>query len=584
MKRYLALLLACLMVISLFAACGKKEEEKPADNSAAGESEATENEGEGEAEGEAEAGDVVDHGLMSANGEVPIVEEALEFDVACRQVSNVTDMQNNGFVKWLEETTNVIIKYEMIPEDAISEKTNLILASGQYPDGFQYSSINTTLQVKYGAQGAFVNLAPYFEKFGHFANEAYAATTYLPKAITTPTGEIYCIAGVNECYHCFYAGRSWINKVWLEDLGVEQPKTIDELKAVLEQFRDNDMNGNGDATDEIPMIGSDTWNGSAQYWLMNSYLYSDYDMQVAVNPDTKTIEYQAIKDEWKESLALQRDWVKEGILDPEYLSLQASEMETLGMGEDPRLGFFVAALWWAGVGQEQVTDADGTFRERNYILQPNVEGPNGAKFTLTSLEGVGGNFVITSACEYPEVLFRWCDFQMSTDASIRAYAGNWDVSIAKPSEGALGINEEPALYALTGPYAHNSDANDACDNVAISNKSAAVRLGQEVDWNDPEAYYDSETRLYIDTRDGQAPNDSNEYDVPTLVMTEDAANKRTELETPIRDYEREWLAKFVLEEADLEADWQTYVDGFEGLRLQEYLDLLNEFYAAIYAE
>lgn len=580
MKRYLALLLACLMVISLFAACGKKEEEKPADNSAAEDAGADTEEEAGDAEGE--ASDVVDHGIMSANGEVPIVEETIEFDVNCRQVSNVTDMQTNGFVKWMEETTNVKINYEMTPEDSISEKTNLILASGQYPDAFQYSSINTTLQVKYGAQGAFVNLAPYFEKFGHFANEAYAATTYLPKAITTPTGEIYCIAGVNECYHCFYAGRAWINKVWLDALNAEQPTTLDELKAILEQFRDQDMNGNGDATDEIPMIGSDTWNGMAQYWLMNSFLYSDYDMQVAINPDTKTIEYQATKDEYKEALKLQRDWVKEGILDPEYLTLQASEMETLGMGEDPRLGFFVAALWWAGVGQEQVTDADGTFRERNYVIQPNVEGPNGAKFTLTALEGVGGNLVITNACEYPEVMFRWADFQMSTDASIRAYAGNWGVSISEPTEGSLGINKEPALYALTGPYAHNSDANDACDNVAISNKSAAVRLGQETNWDDPEAYYDSETRLYIDTNEAQAPNDSSAYDVPTLVMTEEAANKRTELETPIKDYQTEWLGQFVLEQADLDADWDAYVAGFDGLRLQEYLDLLNEFYTAIY--
>lgn len=580
MKRYLALLLACLMVISLFAACGKKEEEKPADNSAAEDAGADTEEEAGDAEGE--ASDVVDHGIMSANGEVPIVEETIEFDVNCRQVSNVTDMQNNGFVKWMEETTNVKINYEMTPEDSISEKTNLILASGQYPDAFQYSSINTTLQVKYGAQGAFVNLAPYFEKFGHFANEAYAATTYLPKAITTPTGEIYCIAGVNECYHCFYAGRAWINKVWLDALNAEQPTTLDELKAILEQFRDQDMNGNGDATDEIPMIGSDTWNGSAQYWLMNSYLYSDYDMQIAVNPDTKTIEYQATKDEYKEALKLQRDWVKEGVLDPEYLTLQASEMETLGMGEDPRLGFFVAALWWAGVGQEQVTDADGTFRERNYVIQPNVEGPNGAKFTLTALEGIGGNLVITNACEYPEVMFRWADFQMSTDASIRAYAGNWGVSISEPTEGSLGINKEPALYALTGPYAHNSDANDACDNVAISNKSAAVRLGQETNWDDPEVYYDSETRLYIDTNEAQAPNDSSAYSVPTLVMSEEAASKRTELETPIRDYQREWLGQFVLEQADIDADWDAYVAGFDGLRLQEYLDLLNEFYTAIY--
>ena len=590
MKRYLALLLACLMVVSLFAACSKKNEESSeAGNSAAEESkeESSKEDSEGEDSQAETSGDVIDHGIMTANGELPIVNEKMEFDVICRQVGNVTDMKTNGFVLWLEDQTNIHINYEMIPEDSISEKTNLILASGEYPDGFQYSAINTTLQVKYGAQGAFVNVAPYFEKFGYYANEAYAATTYLPKAITTPTGEIYCIAGVNECYHCFYAGRAWINKLWLDDLQKEMPQTTDELKAVLEGFRDNDMNGNGDATDEIPMIGTaysgGAWNGYLADWLLQSYIYSDYNMLVAINPDTKTIEYQATTDEYKEGLTMIKQWIDEDLVDEESFNLTSSELETLGMGEDPRLGLFVAALWWSGVGQEQVMDANGVYRERNYTIISNVEGPNGVRHTFTNLEGIGGNFVITSACEYPEVLFRWCDYQMDTEASIRAYVGNYGVSIEEPDEGALGINEKPALYKTTGAYAHNSDANDACDNVAISKKSADVRLGQQTDWDDPEAYYDSETRLYIDSRDAQSPYDSSAYNVPTLVMGEEDANKRTELETPIRDYRREWQAKFLLGEVDLEADWDEYVSGYDGLRLQEYIDLLNQYYTTLYA-
>lgn len=452
--------------------------------------------------------------------------------------------------------------------------------------GFQYSAINTTLQVKYGAQGAFVNVAPYFEKYGYWINDAYEATTYLPKAITTPTGEIYSIAGVNECYHCFYAGRAWINNLWLEQLGAELPETTDELKATLEGFRDNDMNGNGDAADEIPMIGTSYehagWNTSLADWLLESYIYSDYNMQIAINPETQVIEYQATTDEYKAGITMIKQWVDEKLIDSEFMSLTADELTTLGMGEDARLGAFAAGLWWAGVGDRQVED-DGVYRERNYVLLPNVEGPNGVRNTLTALEGIGGNFVITSACEYPEVLFRWCDYQMETEASVRAYVGNYGVSIEEPDEGTLGINEEPALFKIIANNAFtSSDANDACDNVAISNRSSAVRLGQQTDWDNPEAYYDPETRLYIDTRDGQLPNDASDQAVPTLVMGEEDANRRTELETPIRDYQREWLAKFVVGDADIENDWEEYVEGFDGLRLAEYLELLNKYYSMSY--
>lgn len=48
-------------------------------------------------------------------------------------------------------------------------------------------------------------------------------------------------------------GVMFINKTWLDNLGLEVPTTLGELKDVLVAFRDNDANGNGDASDEIPM-------------------------------------------------------------------------------------------------------------------------------------------------------------------------------------------------------------------------------------------------------------------------------------------------------------------------------------------
>ncbi len=591
MKRVLALLLASLMVLSLFSACSKKSEggnESAADTEKEETSKADEGaEEEGGEAAPAADGDVIDHGLMTANGEFPIVNDKMEFTVNCRQVSNVPDMMTNAFVLWLEDRTNIHMNYEMTPEDSITEKTNLILASGEYPDAFQYSAINTVLQVKYGSQGAFYNLAPYFEKFGYYSTQAYEATEYLPKAITCPDGSIYCIAGVNECYHCFHAGRAWINQLWMDDLGLETPNTIDELKTVLEAFRDNDCNGNGDATDEIPMIGGkygdgSAWNAFVANWILESYHYDDYNMEVAIRDGH--VNYEATTDEYKEGVQLIHDWVAEGLIDEEFMSIAGDELESIGMQDDARIGLLIAALWWSGVGNKQVTDPNGLYRERNYKALSNVEGPHGVRNTLSDAEGVGGNLVITTQCEYPEVMFRWADAQFEQEASIRAYAGSFEGILSQPDEGAVGVDPDaPALYKIKGGNSYTSeDTNEACDNVAIANKSAAVRLGQQTDWDDPEAYWDTEVRLYKDTHDYYVMYDAFDQRVPTLVMDENDSNLRSEMETPIRDYQREWLSFFALGQKDVEADWEEYVSGFDGLRLTEYIELLDKYYQIEY--
>ena len=71
----------------------------------------------------------------------------------------------------------------------------------------------------------------------------------------------------------------WINKEWLDKLGLAVPTTTDELYNVLKAFKTQDPNGNGKA-DEIPLTGAPNkyvWNGNIDAFLMNAFIYNDND-------------------------------------------------------------------------------------------------------------------------------------------------------------------------------------------------------------------------------------------------------------------------------------------------------------------
>ncbi|MCR5670222.1 MAG: hypothetical protein K6G10_04390, partial [Butyrivibrio sp.] len=67
----------------------------------------------------------------------------------------------------------------------------------------------------------------------------------------------------------------WINFTWLERLGLEVPKTTEELKEVLVAFRDMDPNGNG-LNDEIPLLSCDDGLPyRVSELLLEPYVYND---------------------------------------------------------------------------------------------------------------------------------------------------------------------------------------------------------------------------------------------------------------------------------------------------------------------
>lgn len=89
----------------------------------------------------------------------------------------------------------------------------------------------------------------------------------------------------------------YINRKWLDTLGLSMPQTTDELYAVLEKFRDGDPNGNG-LGDEIPFSTPGLDPAMFGPWGLSFW----WDMDIMTIDDNKQVQYVPITDAFKSGL------------------------------------------------------------------------------------------------------------------------------------------------------------------------------------------------------------------------------------------------------------------------------------------
>ncbi len=184
-------------------------------------------------------------------------EERETLKVALTQSSMVTDYENNYFTKYLEDKLNINIEFYMLPADAAETRTkvNLMATSNDdLPDVMITDNFLTNEMIlQLGGSGFFTPLNDYLndpEKMPNFNAIPDEDREDILQATTMADGNIYGFAAYEPETWNLTPNRMFINRAWLDKLGLEVPTTTDELKTVLEAFRDGDPNGNG-VQDEI---------------------------------------------------------------------------------------------------------------------------------------------------------------------------------------------------------------------------------------------------------------------------------------------------------------------------------------------
>ncbi|MCZ4141588.1 ABC transporter substrate-binding protein, partial [Escherichia coli] len=67
-------------------------------------------------------------------------------------------MEENEFTRFIENKFNVKLKWDLAPTDALQDRRQLLLASGDYPEVFLHGKFTTSDLQNYGKQGVFIPL------------------------------------------------------------------------------------------------------------------------------------------------------------------------------------------------------------------------------------------------------------------------------------------------------------------------------------------------------------------------------------------------------------------------------------------
>lgn len=514
--------------------------------------------------------DSVAKNVVTPPGEFPIVSEpvSLSMFIHSRLGVDSYDVDDNKFTQWLTEQTGVDLTFVMAPEQTATEKLNVLLAGGDYPD-IICMSINRIQAKVLGEQGVYLRLNDYVDEYAPTLKQILTDNPQFALTVTTPDGSMYGLPNINECYHCSLDAKMWVYQPWLDTLGLDVPETTEEFREMLLAFKNDDPNGNG-LQDEIPLMGSHNggWNAFPEYFLMNSFVYysPEYAQGLYVQDGKVTAAYTT--EEWKDGLKYLNGLVEEGLIAPETYTqdnsilIQNVENQTHIIGAVPSgyMGMFC-----------QISTSD---KWKDYVAIAPVEGPEGVRYAKYGpYDAAPMRFAITNKCEYPEVAVRLADFMYSEDATMRSVNGplNEGFRFLEPDSGKIGIDGQPALYESLSPIDEqppNSSWNQMALGMRTRDFRAKSAVTDAVAFEKPlEEYTEANYEPYAPPLD---------MIIPPIYFTEEQSTDLLAIESTLKSYIEEKNATFITGTLPIDENWDAYLAELEAIGLSKLLAIYQE--------
>ena len=167
-----------------------------------------------------------------------------------------TDFLESGVMKELEEKHGINIEWEIYYNSDWSEQKSLLLASGDLPDAFLGSICLNTSDMTQN-KSLFLDLTDLInEENMPNLTSIFESDPEMKAVCTDRDGKIYSLPKKLGLRPEACGNSLYINKEWLDNLGLEIPTTYEELETVLEAFVTEDADGDGDPTNEIGYTNS----------------------------------------------------------------------------------------------------------------------------------------------------------------------------------------------------------------------------------------------------------------------------------------------------------------------------------------
>lgn len=541
MKKLLSTLILAAMLLSLAACGGSKGND---DRQAGSDVEALKSE----------------YGFQWTDPNAPILNEKgaseISFNIYSSKNASALDYNDMKIMQDLFEQTNVNVSWENVSESVYSQQKNLIFGNADNrPDAIYHAGMSAGEIIKYAKRKMLVPISDYLEYMPNFAKILEERPDIKNQLTNVEDGKIYSLPRVEEMGLLEHPNILFLNKNWAQqaiDAGAVSglsaanlvdglDLTSDQMDALLTYFKDNDMNGNGDAADERPMsFVYNNWQGN-QCDLYGMFgLNDNLEHRVVANGK---VTYTVTDDRFQQATNFIADWVTRGLIDK--VSFEQSQDNFLANGKG--LETYGAFYWWES---ETVVS-----HPENYIVCDPIKGPGGEQTVCVSNspEVSTGEVVIFSECPNVEVLLAYLDRYY--DPVISAQINYGPIGIVYEEErdanGMLVQKEVPAgmttdeLRLQNAPLGIIYLSDYAWENVVNMEPRAQLRVDRLASYVKP----------FVPA--GVEP-------CGNLQFTLDELNTLSNYETNFNDYVRTNLISWLMKGGVSDADWANFQSELNG--------------------
>ena len=249
--------------------------------------------------------------------------------------------EDNAYTRYLKKTLNVQNKnIFMESEERYDEALNILVKDRNLPDIFLVSDRETLEELV--ENDLIEDLTEVYkscasdkiqEMYESYGKELLASGTFDGKLFALPE------TAIDDGPQLL-----WLRRDWMEQLGLKEPKTLDEAFSVIRAFQENRM-GAEEGEDPVGLVCDPGLVGtvSTSYSVDSVFeMFGAYPQQWIKNADGEIV-YGSLTEETKEALGYLRELYKQGILDPDFALRAQNNIRDLVV--NGKCGAFFG-LWW----------------------------------------------------------------------------------------------------------------------------------------------------------------------------------------------------------------------------------------------
>ena len=396
-KQIIALVSATALAATALAGCGKTSEENTQTTS----EENTQTTAVGEAEGTAK-----EDLPFSKYAETVTVHLGGSMNPNAKILDGMS-YEDNAYTRFLKDDLNIEVVYDWIASSSdYDEKMNLCIGSGTIPEMMNVNATQYRALLKYDM---IQPLDQYFEDYASDKLKGFVESggEELKKCITNDKGEMMAIPTPSMMVG--EMNEMWIRQDWLDNLGLEVPRTWDEMAAVAEAFVTQDPDGNGE-DDTIGILGPGNSNhindiGDNQFGLDPLFCSFQSYPQYWLQDEDGTVKYGSIQPETRVALEKIQKLYTDKLIDPEMLVRNNCQEAVLS----GKVGIFFGP-WWSGYTVGEATLA-GEADWRAYFTPLSEDG----KYYTHMPDPTSKYVVVSKSCKNPEAAFKIISYLVANE-------------------------------------------------------------------------------------------------------------------------------------------------------------------------